>query len=232
VPASIPLSLPSANTTSSPSISSRLPRCSIVHHFSSTIYSHEPGWNMSAIFPQPLQTTIPTVLSWLDFRAVLLRHTILHGPSSSLAHRVQGEDSPEACSHFMPTIYMHTQVDLPTSRLNGSFLRLVVLRANSYGIPLWEFQILILRFCAHLVQIAANLVKAPLPPLDLHYTPCFTNLPGSSQPPPSAPTGPEYYTLSSTQDNLLSCLQFHCCAALISLVFYRLRRVQTGPATQ
>jgi hypothetical protein len=113
-----PFEFPAADTTSPPPISSRLPRCPIVHHFSLTIYSHELGCNMSTIFPGSLQTTIPTVLSLLDFRAVLLRHVILHGPSSSRAHRVQGEDSPEACSHITPTIQMHTQVDLPTSRLN------------------------------------------------------------------------------------------------------------------
>jgi hypothetical protein len=218
VPVPLLLPLASVHTTSSPSISPRRPQRPVSHLLSLITLSLHSGWNTSTISPGLLQTSAPTALSLSEPRADLSTHTALHGPSSSYTHWVQGKDSPGAWAHISPTIYTHTQVDLPISRPNCSLSRLVVLRANSYGIPPWKFQISKLRICACLMQIAANLVKAPLPPLDLHSTSCFAISTVSFQPSFSAPFVLKLCPPSSPQDNLLSCSRFHRCAILISLV--------------
>ena len=185
-PVDIHPSLALAHTTSLlPCLPCRLHRIAL-RHLSPIIFGRHLFWNTTTTSADPCSKSVSTAspLSPHEPRAALSTPLVL-----SSTHGEPQQNRPETRVSTGHNTGQHNTTHSPTSRPIFFLSRLVVLRAILYGIPQWEFQIskfwLPTRTSTCLVQIAANLVKAPLPPLDLHKVSPSSSTTTFASPPPS-----------------------------------------------
>ena len=200
--------LASAHTSSSTVPSSRRLR----HHDSSHLAPSIPVYYLrphtdeisSVIPPHAAPTTSPW--STGDVRPILQCRASLHGRTGPSSNGGIQQNGPMARAPARHPTHTHTCG-------GASFSRLAVLPATAYGIPPQKIQIS--NLSAHLVH--ANLLWAPLPPLDLQNTPCSSTFTALPHPPTALSPALNKSSSSTSQDIFLSYSRFHRCTNSTSL---------------